>query len=99
MTIPAEVLSVWADAAALTGQVYAVPDGVHTGNGWFASDQAREALTDVGFEIAPIPEPVMCCRTRPRPIRSPASCSTPASGASPPKGTPRGGWPFRATSR
>ncbi len=120
MTTPPDVLSVWVDAADLTGRFYAVPGGVHTGKGWFASlsrlpntelnvcgldptadersgaqlaallgsdlpalaftsqaasPQARRALLDVGFEVAPVLEPVMCCRSRPQPSGGPFQIS------------------------
>ena len=36
-----------------------------------ASDSARRALTDVGFDVTPVLEPVMCSRTRPQPAGGP----------------------------
>jgi ribosomal protein S18 acetylase RimI-like enzyme len=32
-----------------------------------ASDQARQVLMDAGFDVAPVLEPVMCCRIAPQP--------------------------------
>ena len=53
-------------AAALGGELPAL---VFTSKS--ASDSARRALTDVGFDVTPVLEPVMCSRTRPQPAGGP----------------------------
>ncbi len=46
-----------------------------------AADSARQELVDVGFDVTPVLEPVMCSRTRPVPAAGPfqiSRCSTAA---------------------